>query len=156
GTPAPGGLTSRGAGDIGGHPDRRTAQRAAEGDARALRAAFEDGAPVPAPVWTRLTAGADDPDYTARLYERLGPAGAARLLAGAAGDEARLRAIRESLGMASNEIRMDVGWLRAFLAEAGRADVRPVAVRVIAGADWSARTREAVGKLDLATSRPAS
>ncbi|MFV2176389.1 hypothetical protein ACFHW2_26115 [Actinomadura sp. LOL_016] len=153
---AGGGLSSRGAGDIGSHPDRRTAEKAAEADARALRAAFEGDRPVPAAVWTRLKADADDPDYTARLYERLGPAGAARLLAGAEGDENRLRVIREALGMASNEVRMDVGWLRAFLAEAGRAGVRPVAVQVLTGADWSARTREAVGRLDLTTSRPAS
>ncbi|RSN45301.1 hypothetical protein [Actinomadura sp. WAC 06369] len=156
GTPAPGGPASRGAGDIGSHPDRRTAEKAAEADARALRAAFADDAAVPAAVWARLKADADDPDYTARLYERLGPAGAARLLAGAEGDEARLRVVRESLGMASNGVRVDAGWLRAFLAEAGRADVRPVAVRVIAGADWSAGTREAVRELDLTTSRPAS
>ncbi|MBE1535197.1 hypothetical protein [Actinomadura algeriensis] len=152
---AGGGLSSRGAGDIGSHPDRRTAEKAAEADARALRAAFEDDGAVPAAVWTRLRADADDPDYTARLYERLGPAGAARLLAGAEGDEARLGVIRASLGMASNEVRMDVAWLRAFLAEAERAGVRPVAVQVLAGADWSARTREAAGKLDLTTA-PAS
>ncbi|WP_262401839.1 hypothetical protein [Actinomadura sp. CNU-125] len=53
--------------------------------------------------------------------------------------------------MASNEVRMDVAWLRAFLAEAERAGVRPVAVEILTGADWSARTREAVGKLDLTT-----
>ncbi|QFG25848.1 hypothetical protein [Actinomadura sp. WMMB 499] len=150
--PAGGGLSSRGAGDIGSHPDRRAAEKAAEADARALRAAFEDGAAVPAAVWTRLKADADDPDYTARLYERLGPAGTARLLAAGEGDAARLRVIRESLGMASNEVRMDVAWLRAFLAEAERVGVRPVAVQVLTGVDWSARTQEAVGKLDLATS----
>jgi hypothetical protein len=71
------------------------------------------------------------------------------LLKAAGGDQARVGAVRESLGTASHHLTMDVRWLRAFLAEADRAGVHPVAVQVLTGADMSRRTREAVGKLDL-------
>ncbi|MEU8796617.1 hypothetical protein [Spirillospora sp. NPDC048819] len=147
----PGRLTPSGAGDIGNFPDRRAAAKAAKGDALAVAASIQDGRPVPDPVWQHLKANADDPDYTWELYERLGPAGASGLLDAADGDEAKLAAVRESLGVSSHHLTMDVKWLRAFLAEADRAGVRPVAVRVLTGADMSRRTREAVGRLDLRT-----
>ncbi len=112
-------------------------------------AAVQDGRPVPDSVWKHLKANADDPDYTEKLYERLGPAATADLLKAADGDKAKLKAVQESLGIASHHLTMDVKWLRACLAEADRAGVRPVAVQVLLGADMSERTRTAVGKLDL-------
>ncbi|MEU8120210.1 hypothetical protein AB0C21_16005 [Spirillospora sp. NPDC049024] len=141
--------TPHGAGDIGDFPDRPAAARAARADAVAVTTAVQEGRPVPDPVWKHLKAGAGDPDYTEKLYERLGPAAAAELLKAAQGDRARLTAVQQSLGMASHHLPMDVKWLRAFLAEADRAGIRPVAVQVLLGADMSARTREAVARLDL-------
>jgi hypothetical protein len=141
--------TPHGAGDIGHFPDRPAAARAARADALAVTTSAEDGRPVPDSVWRHLKADAGDPDYTEMLYERLGPAGAAELLKAAQGDRARLAAVQRSLGMAGHNLPMDVKWLRAFLAEADRAGIRPVAVQVLLGADMGARTREAVARLDL-------
>jgi hypothetical protein len=104
---------------------------------------------VPEPVWRHLGANAGDPDYTEKLYERLGPAAAADLVRAAGGDEARLAAVRESLGTASHQLTMDARWLRAFLAQAEHAEIRPVAVQVLAGARMSDRTREAMGRLGI-------
>ncbi|WP_157419583.1 hypothetical protein [Actinomadura kijaniata] len=141
--------TPRGAGDLGGFPDRESALRAARSDALAATAAIQDRKPIPDAVWRNLRANADDPDYTEKLYERLGPAGAAALLKAAGNDGARLRTVEESLGTASHHLTMDVRWLRAFLAEADRTGVRAVAVQVLTGADMSKRTREAIGRLEL-------
>ncbi|MBO2461870.1 hypothetical protein [Actinomadura violacea] len=141
--------TPHGAGDLGGYPDRPAAQKAARADALAVAAAVRGGKAVPDAVWRRLKADAGDPDYTETLYARLGPAGAAGLVGAAHGDAARLKAIRESLGTSSHHMTMDVKWLRTFLAEAGRAGVRPSAVLVVTEADLSARTREAVARLHL-------
>lgn len=145
-TPEP---TPRGAGDIGNFPTRQAAAKAAKADALTVVAAVQDGRPVPDSVWKHLKANADDPDYTEKLYERLGPAAAADLLKAAGGDEARLEAVQESLGVASRRLAMDVTWLRAFLAEADREGVRPAAVQVLTGAAMSERTRAAAAKLDL-------
>ncbi|MFC4051389.1 hypothetical protein ACFOY4_16990 [Actinomadura syzygii] len=139
--------TPRGAGDIGNFPDRKAATKAARTDALAVVASIRDGRPVPDPVWRHLKANADDPDYTGALYERLGPAGAAALLKAAHGDEAKVRAVQEALGVSSHHMTMDARWLRAFLAEADRAGVRPVAVQVLAGADLSPRAREALARI---------
>uniref|UniRef100_UPI001A955137 hypothetical protein n=1 Tax=Actinomadura roseirufa TaxID=2094049 RepID=UPI001A955137 len=144
--PAP---TPHGAGDLGAFPDRPAAAKAARVDAIAVTAALHDHKAVPDAVWKHLKANARDPDYTEKLYERLGPARAADLVAAAHGDPARLKVIEESLGTSSHHLTMDVTWLRAFLAEADRAGVRPAAVRVLTGADMSKRTREAVAKLHL-------
>ncbi|GAA2406981.1 hypothetical protein GCM10010191_13980 [Actinomadura vinacea] len=148
--PRPPSTTPNGAGgDLGNFPTRPDAAKAAKTDALAVAAAVQDGKPVPASVWSHLKDNAGDPDYTEKLYERLGPAAAADLLKAAGGDQARVGAVRESLGTASHHVVMDARWLRAFLAEADRAGVRPVAVQVLTGADMSRRTREAAGKLDL-------
>ncbi|MFD0686934.1 hypothetical protein [Actinomadura fibrosa] len=141
--------TPRGAGDLGNFPNRQAAAKAAKVDALAAVAAIQDGKPVPGSVWTHLKANADDPDYTEKLYERLGPAATADLLGTVRGDEARLKVIEESLGTSSHHLTMDVKWLRAFLAEADHAGIRPVAVQVLTGADMSRKTREAIAKLDL-------
>jgi hypothetical protein len=141
--------TPHGAGDLGHFPDRPAAARAARADALAVTTSVQDGRPVPDSVWRHLKANAGDPDYTEKLYERLGPAGAAELLKAAQGDRARLTAVQQSLAMAGQTLPMDVKWLRAFLGEADRAGIRPVAVQVLLGADMSARTREAVARLDL-------
>lgn len=145
-TPEP---TPRGAGGIGNFPTRQAAAKAARTDALTAAAAVQDGGPVPDSVWRHLKANAGDPDYTEELYERLGPAGAADLLKAAGGDEARLEAVRKSLGVSSHHLPMDVKWLRAFLAEADRAGVRPAAVQVLTGAAMSERTRAAAAELDL-------
>ncbi|WP_141577117.1 hypothetical protein [Actinomadura sp. WMMA1423] len=141
--------TPHGAGGLGDFPDRPAAARAARTDALAVKASLQDGRPVPDSVWRHLIANAGDPDYTEKLYERLGPASAAELLKAAQGDRARLMAVQQSIGTSSHHLPMDVRWLRAFLAEADGAGVRPVAVQVLLGADMSARTREAIAKLDL-------
>ncbi|WP_067795045.1 hypothetical protein [Actinomadura formosensis] len=141
--------TPRGAGDIGNFPTRQAAAKAARADALAVVASVQDGEPVPDSVWNHLKANADDPDYTEKLYERLGPTATAGLLKAAHGDRAKLEAVQESLGVASHHMTMDVKWLRAFLAEADRAGVRPAAVQVLTGADMSGRTREAIAKLNL-------
>ncbi|MDL4819935.1 hypothetical protein [Actinomadura opuntiae] len=141
--------TPRGAGDLGGYPDRPAAQKAARADALAVAAAVQGGRAVPDAVWKRLKADARDPDYTETLYERLGPVGAAGLVEAAHGDAARLKVIEESLGTSSHHLAMDVTWLRAFLAEADRAGVRPAAVQVVTEADMSGRTREAIARLHL-------
>ncbi|QKG26527.1 hypothetical protein [Actinomadura verrucosospora] len=141
--------TPHGAGDLGGYPDRPAAQKAARADALAVAAAVRGGKAVPDAVWKRLKADAGDPDYTETLYARLGPEGAAGLVGAAHGDAARLKVIQESLGTSSRHLTIDVKWLRAFLAEADRAGVRPSAVRVVTEADLSARTREAVARLHL-------
>ncbi|MBW8480907.1 hypothetical protein [Actinomadura parmotrematis] len=148
--------TPRGAGDIGNFPTQRAAAKAARTDALAVQAAVGDRKAVPADVWKHLAANSDDPDYTTALYERLGPAGVADLLAAAHGDEAKLKAVREALGVASHHATMDVKWLRTFLDEADRAGVRPVAVQVVTGAEVSARTREAIARLDLRAGAPAA
>ncbi|MBT2209713.1 hypothetical protein [Actinomadura sp. NEAU-AAG7] len=139
--------TSRGAGDLGNFPTRQAAARAARADALAVAAAVRDGDPVPDGVWKHLRANADDPDYTEALYERLGPASAAALVKAAHGDAARLEALRQSLGTSSHHLAMDAAWLRAFLAEADREGVRPVAVQVLTGADLSPRARDALAGL---------
>ncbi|MEW2358019.1 hypothetical protein [Spirillospora sp. NPDC029432] len=136
-------------GDLGNFPTRQDAAKAARTDALAVAAAVQDREPVPEAVWKHLKANAGDPDYTEKLYERLGPAAAADLLKAAGDDEARLAAVRESLGTASHHTAMDVRWLRAFLAQADHAEIRPVAVRVLAGAALSDRTREALNRLGL-------
>ncbi|NKZ06209.1 hypothetical protein [Actinomadura latina] len=141
--------TPRGAGDIGNFPDRRAAAKAAKTDALAVVAAVQDGRPVPDSVWKHLKANADDPDYTEKLYERLGPAATADLLKAADEDGAKVKAVQESLGIAGHHLTMDVKWLRAFLAEADRAGVRPIAVQVLLGADMSERTRAAIAELGL-------
>jgi len=143
------GPTPRGAGDIGGFPDRGAAAKAAKTDALAVLASVRDGEPVPGSVWKHLGANADDPDYTEHLYERLGPAATADLLRAAGRDERKLRAVRESLGMAGHHMTMDVKWLRAFLAEADRAGVRPAAVQVLLADGMSERTRAAIARLGL-------
>ncbi|WP_329520088.1 hypothetical protein [Spirillospora sp. NBC_01491] len=152
--PSPRQPTPNGAGDLGAFPDRRAAAKAAKADALAVAAAAGGGVRVPGSVWTHLKANAGDPDYTEKLYEGLGPAATAGLLRSAEGDRARLAVIEESLGTASHHLTMDTRWLRAFLAEAGRAGVRPVAVQVLTGADMSRRTREALGGLDLGSASP--
>ncbi|MFG1999970.1 hypothetical protein ACGFNU_12555 [Spirillospora sp. NPDC048911] len=139
----------RGAGDLGGFPDRQAALKAAKTDALAVAGALQDRRPIPGSVWKHLKANADDPDYTEKLYERLGPAGVAGLVEAANGDKAKLKAIQEALGMASHHLAMDVKWLRALLAEADRTGTRPLVVQLLTGADVTQKTRDAMAKLGL-------
>ncbi|MFC6883028.1 MULTISPECIES: hypothetical protein [Actinomadura] len=148
--------TPKGAGDLGNFPDRPAALKAARTDALAVVAAVQDRKAIPESVWKHLKANADDPDYTEKLYERLGPAASADLLKAARGDEARLKSVEESLGTASHHLTMDAKWLRAFLAEADRAGVRPVAVQVLNGAAMSDRTRDAIAGLHLGSAPKAA
>ncbi|GAA4094121.1 hypothetical protein [Actinomadura miaoliensis] len=141
--------TPNGAGDIGNFPTREAAAKAARADALAVSAALKDHKPVPDQVWKHLKANADDPDYTEKLYERLGPAGVAALLQAADGNKTRLGFVQESLGTASHHLTMDVTWLRTLLEEAESREVRSVAVQVLTGADMSQKARDALAKLGL-------
>ncbi|WP_026341286.1 hypothetical protein [Actinomadura atramentaria] len=141
-------VTPHGAGDLGEFPTRPVALRAGRADARAITGAAPDEQ-VPAAVWTRLESCAADPDYTEALVERLGPSGAAALVAAAAGDSARLAAVRTALGTASRHTPLDAAWMRAFLADADRAGVRPAAVAVLTGAPLAERSRAALARVDL-------
>ncbi|SEF48038.1 hypothetical protein SAMN04489712_101148 [Thermomonospora echinospora] len=142
--------TPKGAGDdLGTFPNRQDAQKAARADAFVINRALKEGRPIPDEVWRRLGQHADDPDYTEELYDRLGPAGIADLIRRAAGDEARLRAISESLGTASFHLPMNAAWLKALLAEADRDGTRDITVRVLLDADMSRRTDDALARLGL-------
>ena len=141
--------TPKGAGGIGNFPNRQAAAKAAKADALAVAKAIQDHKPVPDSVWTHLKANADDPDYTEKLIERLGPAGVADLIKAAHGDKAKLHAIQEALGTASHHVPMDVKWLRAMLAEADRTGVRPALLQILNGAELSRRTHDALGKLGI-------
>ncbi|MFC0039317.1 hypothetical protein [Actinomadura rayongensis] len=142
-------VTPHGAGDLGNFPTREDALKAARGDAGALLTALEKGEGVPADVWAHLKADAGDPDYAEALYEQLGPSGVAALVAGAGGDQGRLAAIRESLGVASHHTTIDAAWMRTFLADARRDGAGSAAVAVLTGAPLSAKSKAALAKLDL-------
>jgi hypothetical protein len=98
-------------------------------------------------VWRRLAADAGDPDYTAALYEGLGPAGTADLIKAAAtepaGRAARLRSIEESLGPASHHVAMTERWLGELLSRAERNGDRAEVMRILGAAAPSARTSSA-------------
>jgi hypothetical protein len=142
--------TAAGAGrHVGDFPDAHAATRAGAADATAVRAAIESGRPVPAKVWQRLADDADDPDYARGLYDRLGPAGTARLIRAAAADEDHLAAVRTSLGVASHHLAMNEKWLRDLLDAALRDGVRDDAVRLLAGAGLAHRSKVALGHLGL-------
>lgn len=151
-TPPP--ATPRGAGPIGHYPDRRAAQRAARSDALVIGRAVEHREPIPDEVWKRLKANADDPDYTETLYERLGPAGTADLIRRAAGNDARLKVIQDSIGVASHHADLDAAWIRALLAEADRDGTRAAAVQVLTHAGVSRRTQAALVRLGLLPAGP--
>lgn len=142
-TPAGAGRT------VGDFPDVNAAMSAGAADATRIRTAGERHEAVPAEVWRHLTAGAGDPDYARGLYERLGPAGTARLIAAARGDEDHLRAVRASLGMASHHLTMDERWLRAMLDAALRDGARDDAVAVLAQAGLAHGAKVALGHLGL-------
>jgi hypothetical protein len=142
--------TAAGAGrHTGNFADVHAATRAGSADASAIRKAGEARHPVPAAVWKRLDANADDPDYTGGLYDRLGPAGTARLIKAALADKAHLKSVETSLGVASHHMTMNEKWLREMLDEAGRAGVRDDAVHVLAQAGLGHRARVALGHLGL-------
>ncbi|MEV5752856.1 hypothetical protein AB0L00_34005 [Actinoallomurus sp. NPDC052308] len=146
-----GGTTTAGAGHSVGHfPDAHAATRAGSADAAAIHAALAAGRPIPVAVWKRLTADADDPDYAKGLYARLGPAGAADLIGAALGRQARLAAVRESLGLASHHLRMSEKWLRELLEEATRKGVHDDAVRLLEHAGLDRRAKVALGHIGLA------
>ncbi|REE99571.1 hypothetical protein [Thermomonospora umbrina] len=151
----PRGTTPKGAGpDTGNFRNRKDAQRAARLDAFLIKRSLEDGKPIPGDVWQRLKENADDPDYTEELYDRLGPAGVADLIKRAAGDEARLKAIAESLGVASHHLGMNTAWLKALLAEADRDGTRDLVLRVLRDAEMSPRTDDALRRLGLPPAAP--
>ena len=142
--------TAAGAGrHTGNFADVHAATKAASADASAIRKADETRHPVPAAVWKRLSANADDPDYAAGLYDRLGPAGTARLIKDALADKAHLTSVETSLGVASHHLTMNEKWLREMLAEAGLEGIRDDAVHVLAQAGLGHRARVALGHLGL-------
>jgi hypothetical protein len=142
--------TAAGAGrHVGNFPDVHAAMRAGAADASAVRTAGEAGRPVPAKVWQRLAANADDPDYAHGLYGRLGPAGTAMLIKAARADEGHLAAVRTSLGVASHHMTINERWLRDMLDAALRDGVRDDAVLLLAHAGLAHRTKVALGHLGL-------
>jgi hypothetical protein len=146
----PGRTTAAGAGHTVGHfPNAHAATGAGAADAAAIHTAFREHRPIPASVWKRLAANADDPDYTKGLYGRLGPAGAADLIGAALGHDARLAAVRESLGVASHHLRMDEKWLRKLLDEATRKGIHDDVVPVLEHAGLDQRAKVALGHIGL-------
>ncbi|MFL6054583.1 MAG: hypothetical protein ACJ72W_16935 [Actinoallomurus sp.] len=142
--------TAAGAGHTVGHfPNAHAATGAGAADATAIQGVFREHRPVPASVWKRLAVNADDPDYAKGLYARLGPAGAAGLTGAALRHEARLAAVRESLGLASHHLRMDEKWLRALLDEATRKGVHDDVVGVLEHAAFDRRAKVALGHIGL-------
>lgn len=144
------GTTSVGAGrDVGNFPDVHTAMKAGSADAVTIRKAAEDPHAVPAEVWRRLAANADDPDYAHGLYDRLGPAGTAQLIKVARSDKDHRAAVCISLGVASHHMTMNEKWLRETLDAALRDDARDDAVRILAQAGLGHRAKVALGHLGL-------
>jgi hypothetical protein len=142
--------TPAGAGrQAGNFADVHAATKAGASDGSAIRKAGEARHPVPAAVWKRLAANADDPDYAVGLYGRLGPAGTARLIKAALSDKTHLTSVETSLGVASHHMTMNEKWLREMLDEALRAGVRDDAVHVLAQAGLGHRARVALGHLGL-------
>jgi hypothetical protein len=142
--------TAAGAGPhVGDFADVDAATKAGAADASAIRTSAAAHDPMPADVWKRLAASADDPDYTHGMYDRLGPAGTAGLIKAAVADPAHLTAVRTSLGVACHHLTMNENWLRAMLDEAQRLGVRDDAVHVLAQAGLAHRTRVALGHLGL-------
>lgn len=143
-------ITSTGAGRRVGHfPDVRTATRAGGTDGAAIQKAVKARQPIPAQVWRRLLANADDPDYAKGLYARLGPVGTADLIKMSLPDKDHRRAVETSLGIASHQMVMNERWLRQMLDESARTGVRDDAVRLLARADLDTRARVALGHIGL-------
>jgi hypothetical protein len=140
--------TPSGAGPhLGNFPTQQAAAKAAAADVLAIKKAeAQHSAPSDA-VWRRLRDNADDPDYTAAFYTRLGPAGTAALIAAAHGDRPRLDVISESFGTGSHQAPIDEKWLRALLAGAGPAQHAEV-VQVLRTADLSDKAEAALHRLD--------
>jgi hypothetical protein len=138
-------LTPHGAGsDLGHYPTYQAAVKAAATDALSIKKAEKNHAPIPATVWQHLKANVHDPDYTQALYDRLGPAGTAGLIAAAGHDKVRLHEISASLGIANHHLAMDEKWLRALFTESGRLHDRTAAVQVLSGAHLSPKTATAL------------
>lgn len=141
--------TAVGAGRVGRFTDVRAATRAGVADAAAIRLALRAHEPIPAEVWRRLAADADDPDHARGLYERLGPAGAADLVGAALGDRAHLTAVETSLGVASHHLDMNETWLRRMLAKATRLDLHDEVASALADAGLDHRSTVALAHLGL-------
>ncbi|MCO6005735.1 hypothetical protein NE236_12145 [Actinoallomurus purpureus] len=142
--------TAAGAGHAVGHfPDAHAATRAGSADAATIHAALQAHRLVPADVWRRLSADAGDPDYVKGLYARLGPAGTADLIAAALGHEARLAAVRESLGLAGHHLPMTEKWFRELLDEASRKGVHDDVVHVLEHAGLDRRAKVALAHIGL-------
>ncbi|MEO5875000.1 MAG: hypothetical protein ABIS86_22875 [Streptosporangiaceae bacterium] len=124
-------LVPIGAGEIGGFPTSKAAEKAAASDALAIRTAQHNHRPVPDDVWTHLAAHSHDPEYTAALYQRLGPEGVAQLIKAAGTSKAELKAIIESVTAADHLLHMDGKWIAALLAEADRLNNRGHVLQVL-------------------------
>jgi hypothetical protein len=150
GRSAPRTTTPAGAGhEVGNFPDVHAAMRAGAADAARIRKAEAGHDAVPAEVWRHLAANADDPDYAHGLYDRLGPAGTAGLIAAARGDKDHLGTVRTSLGVAGHHMTMDEKWLRAMLDAALRDGARDDAVAVLSHSGLGHRAKVALGHLGL-------
>lgn len=141
-------ITPHGAGPHLGHfPTTGAAIKAANAAAAAIKRAEQNHTPIPASIWKQIEANINDPDYTKALYERLGAAGTAGLIAAAGHDQTELHALSQSLGMASRHHTFDEKWLHGLLAESARLKDRTTAVQVLTGAHLSGRSATALQHL---------
>jgi hypothetical protein len=139
--------------DLGNFPTQRAAAKAAAADVLAFRRTDEAGKDPPDEVWRHLRANADDPDYSAAFYTKLGPDGTADLITAAHHDKARLKVISESLGTGSHHFAIDEKWLRTLFTESGPRQRDEVA-QVLADADLDAKADDALDRLRHLDVRP--
>ncbi|MEO3783376.1 hypothetical protein ABGB12_08610 [Actinocorallia sp. B10E7] len=129
--------------DLGAFGSTDEAIKVAVTDAYATNTAFQGGAPVATGVWKNLTEHAKDPEYTAAYYERLGPEGTARLIDAAEGDEAKLKAITQSIATSDNQFHMDSRWVASLLAEADKLGNRAEVLQVLQSTPLAPRLEDA-------------
>jgi len=124
-------LVLTGSGEIGNFPNTKAAEKAAASDALAIKTAQQNHRPVPDEAWKHLAAHSHDPEYTAALYERLGPEGVAQLIKAAGTNQTEIKAIIESVTAADHLLHMDDKWIAALLAEADRLNDRQHVLEVL-------------------------
>lgn len=136
-------LVITGSGKIGDFPNSKAAEKAAASDALAIKTAQQNGQPVPKDVWKQIAAHSHDPEYTAALYERLGPEGVAQLIKAAGANKVEIKSIIESVTAADHLLHMDDKWIAALLAEADRLHNREHVVQILNATPLAPRLPEA-------------
>lgn len=136
-------LVLTGAGEIGGFPDTKAAEKAAASDALAIKTAQQNHQPVPNEVWKHIAAHSQDPEYTAALYKRLGPEAVAQLIKAAGTNKTEIKSIIESVTAADHLLHMDGKWIAALLAEADRLNNREHVVQILTDTPLASRLLEA-------------